>query len=111
MLDTEDILNGLLRGALSGRRKSWRRASRAVRGSGLINAQTLLAAAGVAWGLYETWQGQQSQPAGGAGRHSAPTGRPLAGPLAVPPPLPGAAAPVPRPRSPAFPRPSCSSCA
>jgi uncharacterized membrane protein YebE (DUF533 family) len=42
-----------------------------VRGSGLVNAQTLLAAAGVAWGLYETWQGQQ----------------------AAPPPLPGTAAP------------------
>ena len=88
MLDAEDILNGLVRGALGGRRKSSRRASRAVRGSGLINAQTLLAAAGVAWGLYETWQGQQAQPAGGAGR-----GRPRAA-VAPPPPagrrLPGA---------------------
>ena len=83
MLDTEDILNGLLRGALGGRKKSWKGAGRAVRGSGLINAQTLLAAAGVAWGLYETWQGQQAQPAAAAG------------PLAAPPPLPGAAAPVP----------------
>ncbi len=60
MLDAEDILDGLVRGALSGRRKSWRRAGRAVRGSGLINARTLLAAAGVAWGLYETWQSGQA---------------------------------------------------
>ena len=66
MLDAEDILDGLVRGALSGRKKSWRRAGRAVRGSGLINARTLLAAAGVAWGLYETWQSQQAQGAGAA---------------------------------------------
>ena len=85
MLDAEDILNGLVRGALGGRRKSSRRASRAVRGSGLSNAKTLLAAAGVAWGLYETWQGQQA-PA------SVPS---TGGPVAPPPPLPGAASPEP----------------
>jgi uncharacterized membrane protein YebE (DUF533 family) len=73
VLEAEDILNGLMRGALSGRRKSWRRAGRAARGSGLMNARTLLAAAGVAWGLYETWQSQQA-------------------PGATPPPLPGATA-------------------
>ena len=91
-MDAEDILGGLMRGALGGRRKSWRRASRAVRGSGLINAQTLLAAAGVAWGLYETWQSQQAQrvPAG-----YAPAGAPpSSGPLAAPPPVPGTAAPA-----------------
>lgn len=91
MLEAEDILNGLVRGALSGRKKSWRRAGRAVRGSGLINAKTLLAAAGVAWGLFETWQSQQGQ--------TSPAGYPPAGsppaPLATPPPLPGAAAPAP----------------
>ena len=95
MLDAEDILDGLVRGALSGRKKSWRRAGRAVRGSGLINAKTLLAAAGVAWGLFETWQ---SQPAPGAGASSGypPAGAPRApDPLAAPPPLPGAAAPAP----------------
>jgi len=88
VLNAEDILNGLVRGALGGRRKSSRRASRAVRGGGLINAQTLLAAAGVAWGLYETWQGQQARgvPAGGP---------PPGGPVAPPPPLPGAASPAP----------------
>jgi len=95
VLEAEDILGGLLRGALSGRRKSWKGAGRAVRGSGLINAQTLLAAAGVAWGLYETWQGQQAQtatvPAG-----TPPWGTPGgSGPLAAPPPLPGAGSPAP----------------
>jgi uncharacterized membrane protein YebE (DUF533 family) len=88
VLDAEDILNGLVRGALGGRGKSSRRASRALRGGGLINAQTLLAAAGVAWGLYETWQGQQAQ--GGV-----PPGAPPAGGPTAPPPLPGAASPAP----------------
>ncbi len=87
MLEAEDILDGLVRGALGGRRKSSRRASRALRGGGLINAQTLLAAAGVAWGLYETWQGQQAQ---GAPAGASPAGGPTA-----PPPLPGAALPAP----------------
>jgi uncharacterized membrane protein YebE (DUF533 family) len=84
VLDAEDVLDGLVRGALSGRRKSWDRAGRAVRGGGLINARTLLAAAGVAWGLFETWQSQQPQ--------ASPAG---AGPLATTPPLPGPAAPAP----------------
>jgi uncharacterized membrane protein YebE (DUF533 family) len=83
VLEAEDILNGLIRGALSGRGKPWRRAGRAVRGSGLVNAQTLLAAAGVAWGVYETWQSQQGQVG-----PSPPSATP------PPPPLPGAAAPA-----------------
>ena len=85
MLDAEDILNGIVRGALSGRGKSWHRAGRAVRGSGLVNASTLLAAAGVAWGLFETWQeqrqGQQQAAAGGA---SAPSAPPAAAPAPAP---------------------------
>jgi uncharacterized membrane protein YebE (DUF533 family) len=94
VLEAEDILNGLVRGALSGRRKSWKRAGRAVQGSGLINASTLLAAAGVAWGLYETWQSQQAQ-AAGAPQAYPPAGAPPApGPLATPPPLPGTSAPA-----------------
>ena len=66
MFDAEDVLDGIVRGALSGRGKSWSRTRHAVRASGLINARTLLAAAGVAWGLYETWQGQQQPQARGA---------------------------------------------
>lgn len=87
MLEAEDILNGLVRGALGGRRKSWSRTGRAVRSSGLINANTLLAAAGVAWGLFETWQSQQQ--AAGAGRPMSPAGTPTA---TAPPPLPSGAA-------------------
>lgn len=78
-----------MRGALGGRRKSWTRTGRAVQGSGLINATTLIAAAGVAWGLFETWQDQQKATPGGP-------------PPTAPPPLPTAAAsaaraPVPAP--------------
>ncbi|HSD27974.1 MAG TPA: DUF533 domain-containing protein [Vicinamibacteria bacterium] len=85
MLDAEDILSGLVRGALGSRRKSWRRTSHAVRGGGLLNAKTLLAAAGVAWGLYETWQSQQAQGASAASGQT-PAGAPSQGA----PPLPGA---------------------
>jgi uncharacterized membrane protein YebE (DUF533 family) len=88
VLDPENIVGGLLRGALSGRKKSWKRTGRAVRGSGLVNAKTLLAAAGVAWGLYETWQAQQARPAPATGGPA--TAPPLPGGLAAPPPLPGA---------------------
>jgi uncharacterized membrane protein YebE (DUF533 family) len=88
-VDGEDIVNGLLRGAFGGRRKRSRGARRAFgrRGS-LVNATTLLAAAGVAWGLYETWQGQRS-----SGTPTGPTPRPGT----PPPPLPGATAPPPLP--------------
>jgi uncharacterized membrane protein YebE (DUF533 family) len=88
VLDAEDIINGIVRGALSGRRKSWSRTGRAVRSSGLVNAKTLLAAAGIAWGLFETWQGQQQ--AGAA------TGAGASGPSASPPPpLPSSTASAP----------------
>jgi len=86
VLEAEDILNGIVRGALGGRRKSSRRAGRALSGGGLINASTLLAAAGVAWGLYETWQGQRAAGAGGG---------PAPAHGSAPPPLPTGAAPAP----------------
>jgi len=79
VLEAEDVLNGLIRGALSGRRKPWARTRHAIGAGSLVNTQTLLAAAGVAWGLFETWQRQQA-------------GTTASGPAAVsvgPPPLPG----------------------
>jgi len=85
VLDAEDILNGLVRGALGSRGKSWGRTSHAVHAGGLINARTLLAAAGVAWGLYETWQSQQSQPAGASSGQA-----PVSPGRGTPPPLPAA---------------------
>ena len=89
MLDAENIVNGLIRGALSGRKKSWHRTGKAVRGGGLINAKTLLAAAGVAWGLYETWQSQQAQPAPAASVPPPPPLTPAPGPgdPGLPPPV------------------------
>jgi uncharacterized membrane protein YebE (DUF533 family) len=87
VFDAEDILNGIVRGALGGGRKSGRRASRAYRGGGLVNAKTLLAAAGVAWGLFETWQGQQKAAAGSSG--PLPGAQPAA-PPGAPPPIPSA---------------------
>jgi uncharacterized membrane protein YebE (DUF533 family) len=59
-------------------------------GGGLLNAGTLLAAAGVAWGLYETWQGQQQARAAGAAP-APPGGTPMR--AAGPPPLPAGRAP------------------
>jgi uncharacterized membrane protein YebE (DUF533 family) len=86
-VDGEDIVNGLLRGAFGGRRKRSRGARRALgrRGS-LVNAKTLLAAAGVAWGLYETWQGQRSS----GGSPPQPGAPPLPPAGTTPPPLPTA---------------------
>jgi len=91
VLVAEDILNALLRGALGSRRKSWRRASHAVHGGGLVNASTLLAAAGVAWGLYETWQSQQARAAGSTGQPTSPVSLGHG----APPPVPTAAPPTP----------------
>jgi uncharacterized membrane protein YebE (DUF533 family) len=93
-MDGEAIVESLLRGALGGRGKRWRGTRRAVgrRGS-LINATTLLAAAGVAWGVYETWQHQTASGAPGSTAGSAGT---------PPPPIPagGTQAAVPPPLSP-----------
>jgi uncharacterized membrane protein YebE (DUF533 family) len=90
MIDAEDIIGGIVRGALGGGRKSGRRASRAYRGGGLVNAKTLLAAAGVAWGLFETWQDQQKQAAASGG--PLPGGQPAEAPPGAAPPLRSGAA-------------------
>ena len=107
MLDAEDILNGIVRGALSGRSKSWARTRHAVRGGGLVNARTLLAAAGVAWGLFETWQGQQQAAAAGAQR----TGRAARREPAASPQAARRRPPLPRTTARACPLPSRACCA
>ena len=91
-VDAEDILDGLIRGALGGRRKRSRGALRSIGGAGsLINARNLLAAAGVAWGLYEVVSQQKaSAPVGAPGGSTTPPLSPV--PRTAPPPLPGAAA-------------------
>jgi uncharacterized membrane protein YebE (DUF533 family) len=79
MMDAEDILDGVIRGALGSRRKRHRGALDYLVGGrhSLLNARTLLAAAGVAWGVYEA---SRSQPSATA--PAAPIG---AGPEALPP--------------------------
>ena len=62
----------MIEGALTGRRNRGRALRRLTGGSGsLINAQTLLTAAGLAWGLFEAAQGSAptaaADPATGAG--------------------------------------------
>ncbi len=87
-MDAEDILDGMIRGALGGRRKRHRGTLGYLGGRGsLLNARTLLAAAGVAWGVYEATRSSS----GGAPASPAPT------PPLPPLPVPGgtATAPVP----------------
>ena len=89
-MDAEDILDGLIRGALGGRGKRSRGALRSIgAGGSLINARNLLAAVGVAWGLYEVVS--QQTPSAPAGPPGGPATLPLPPlPRTVPPPLPGA---------------------
>jgi uncharacterized membrane protein YebE (DUF533 family) len=86
------LVNAVLRGVLGGRKKPSRRALRYLTGGrgSLVNAGTLLGAAGVAWGIYETLQRQSSAPPAG-GTPAAASGPGLAPP--VPPPLPSSAPP------------------
>ena len=79
-MDAEDILDGVIRGALGGRRKRHRGTLGYLVGGrhSLLNARTLLAAAGVAWGVYEATRSQTQ----GATAPAAPA---PSGPL---PPLP-----------------------
>ena len=98
-MDESILFNGVLRSVLGGRRRSGRRALRYLtRGGGslvgslLSNPTTLLTAAGVAWGIYETMQqgsttpqGAATGPASGAGLSTANAPASGVGPL---PPLP-----------------------
>ncbi len=110
-MDPANLLGALVRGALAGKpRKRSKKAQRFLTGSGggLVNAATMLTAAGVAWGLFETWQNNQQGQASGGGQWGgnaaapAPPAVPSAAPsapmpamtppaagLSVPPPLPG----------------------
>jgi uncharacterized membrane protein YebE (DUF533 family) len=77
-VDAEDILDGVIRGALGGRRKRHHGTLGYLVGGrhSLLTARNLLAAAGVAWGLYEATR-------------SAPVGTPASmPPTSPPPPLP-----------------------
>jgi len=93
-MDAEYLLGSLIEGALSGRSGRRRSLQRLTGGSGsLINAQTLLTAAGLAWGLYEAAQGTGtgSAEASAGGSVSGPKSSPTA-PGVPPLPVPGAGA-------------------
>jgi uncharacterized membrane protein YebE (DUF533 family) len=88
-VDNSQLLNIFLRGALGSRgRKRARRAANFLSGKkGFLTASTLLGAAGVAWGIYDSLKA--SAPATGAAAATGPM--PASGPV-VPPPIPGAGA-------------------
>jgi uncharacterized membrane protein YebE (DUF533 family) len=84
-VSAERLIGALLQGALGGRRKRSRGALRYLTGGrgSLINASTLMAAAGLAWGAYEA--ATRDRGIAGAPTPAAPP-LPGTGPL---PPLPG----------------------
>ena len=97
----DHLVNDILRGVLGGRRKRSRGAlrlltrdlPRGVTRGVFRNPTTLLGIAGVAWGIFETLQGQQqaggaAPPIGGGGLNT---------PSATPPPLPGTQSSQPSP--------------
>lgn len=93
-MDTSDIVSIFLRGAVGRRgRKRARRAVNFLTGNrGFLTASTLLGAAGVAWGIYDSLKGS-----GGTGAMSVPgavAGAPGATDV-VPPPIPGTLEPGP----------------
>src|SRR6185503_20486441 len=101
-MNPDFLIRGVLGSVLGGGRKRSHRALRYLtgsRGSFFTRPQTLLTAAGVAWGIFETLQQQQGtapsrsggQGSGQWGGGGAPAGAQpvMAGPV---PPLPGGAA-------------------
>jgi len=100
-MDESVLFNGVLRSVLGGRRRPGRRALRYLTrhsGSFWTNPTTLLTAAGVAWGIYETWQ---SGAQGSQGLSSAGSGGPM-GPAAAGAATSAAAAAAPMPPLPAI---------
>ena len=93
MNDPAQLLSLFIDGALgrSGRKRA-RKAARFLRGNrGLVTTSGLLAAAGVAWGIYDSLKAGAATAAGAAGASGATAG--WAGATVTPPPLPGAATP------------------
>ncbi len=100
-MNPDFLIRGVLSSVLGGGRKRSHRALRYLNGGGSLwtRPSTLLTAAGVAWGIFETLQQKPGQWGGGAGSGAASAGAAAApapvmsGPL---PPLPGSAAGVDR---------------
>lgn len=87
-MDPQDIIQSVLNGALSGRRKGGSKAWRAATSGSnpLLNASTLLTLGGLAWGVYETIT---NKPGGAAGQPPPSVAPPPIGASPVaPPPLP-----------------------
>jgi uncharacterized membrane protein YebE (DUF533 family) len=89
------LVESVLRGVLGGKKKRSKKALRYLTGQGggtFVNRNTLLTAAGVAWGIYETLQNE------GSGTSTGPTGSPGATGASAPsagvtlPPLPNVGA-------------------
>jgi uncharacterized membrane protein YebE (DUF533 family) len=105
-LDVERLLGSVISGALGGKKKKHRGVARYLTGgtSSFLNASTLLALGGLAWGVYETMTQQGSGPGAGPApgpTPSAPPPRPVASGPVVPPPLPQTGAVVVPPPLPA----------
>jgi uncharacterized membrane protein YebE (DUF533 family) len=93
-VDTSDVMSVFLGGVLGGGgRKRARRAARFISGhKGFLSASTLLGAAGVAWGIYDSLQSGASGAQGASGAPSA-MGAGMASPtpgIATAPSAPGA---------------------
>jgi uncharacterized membrane protein YebE (DUF533 family) len=87
VLNVTDVLSVVLSGTLgrSGRKRA-RRAGRFLSGNrGFLSSSALIGAAGVAWGVYDTWKANQT--AAGSGVQGVP---PVQGSATAVPPIPGA---------------------
>jgi uncharacterized membrane protein YebE (DUF533 family) len=96
-VDTSQLLSLFLKGAIGSKgRKRGRKAAKFLGGrKGFLSASTVLGAAGVAWGIYETMQNQQTPAASGWPPAGAGAGGSQASHTVVPPPLPGGERTVP----------------
>ena len=93
-MNIESLIGSLVRGALTGKKKKRKGAARYLSGGSgsFLNASTLLAVAGVAWGVYETMAKKEPVYAG-PGPQGAPV--PPPGQAPVPPPAAAAVPPLP----------------
>ena len=94
-MDIERLIGSVIQGTLSGKRKKHKKALRYLGGrGGLLGPSTLLALAGVAWGVYETMTRKDEVFAAPSPVGGTPSASP---PASAPPPLPtsGIATPAP----------------
>jgi uncharacterized membrane protein YebE (DUF533 family) len=93
-LNVEQLIGSVIEGALGGKRKKRRGVTRFLTGgkSSFLNASTLLALGGLAWGVYETMTQAGSPATPSPATAPPPPPRPATGGSVVPPPLPGAGA-------------------